>query len=111
LKRLLDILFWSVIAAAFIGPGTITTAARAGSDYRLTLGWALLFSVVACLVLQEASGRITVTASKELGEAIRERYSATVWGAWLPRLVAASVVLGCAAYEAGNLLGTRRPRG
>ncbi len=100
MKRLLNILFWSVIAAAFIGPGTVTTAARAGSDFGFTLAWALLFSVVACLVLQEAAGRITVVTGKELGEAIRARF-----GGWVPALVAGGIVLGCAAYEAGNLLG------
>ena len=100
MKRLLNILFWSVIAAAFIGPGTITTAARAGSDYRFALAWALLFSVFACLVLQEASGRVTVLTGKELGEAIRARF-----GTWISGLVAAGIILGCAAYEAGNLLG------
>ena len=100
MKRLLNILFWSVIAAAFIGPGTITTAARAGSDYRFALAWALLFSVFACLVLQEASGRVTVLTGKELGEAIRARF-----GTWIPGLVAAGIIFGCAAYEAGNLLG------
>jgi len=100
MKRLLNILFWSVIAAAFIGPGTVTTAARAGSDFGFALAWALLFSVVACLVLQEAAGRITVLTGKELGEAIRARF-----GGWVPGLVAGGIVLGCAAYEAGNLLG------
>jgi manganese transport protein len=100
MKRLLNILFWSVIAAAFIGPGTVTTAARAGSDFGYTLAWALLFSVVACLVLQEAAGRITVVTGKELGEAIRARF-----GGWVPALVAGGIILGCAAYEAGNLLG------
>ena len=100
MKRLLNILFWSVIAAAFIGPGTVTTAARAGSDFGFTLAWALLFSVVTCLVLQEAAGRITVVTGKELGEAIRARF-----GGWVPALVAGGIVLGCAAYEAGNLLG------
>jgi Mn2+/Fe2+ NRAMP family transporter len=100
MKRLLNILFWSVIAAAFIGPGTVTTAARAGSDFRFALGWALAFSVIACLVLQEASGRITVLTGKELGEAISARF-----GQWLPVVVAGGVILGCAAYEAGNLLG------
>ena len=68
MKRLLNILFWSVIAAAFIGPGTVATAARAGSDFGFALAWALLFSVLACLVLQEASGRITALTGKELGE-------------------------------------------
>jgi Mn2+/Fe2+ NRAMP family transporter len=101
MKRLLNILFWSVIAAAFIGPGTVTTAARAGSDFQFALAWALVFSVVACLVLQEAAGRITVLTGKELGETIRARR----WGRWVPALVAAGIVLGCAAFEAGNLLG------
>jgi len=105
LKRLLNILFWSVIAAAFIGPGTVTTAARAGSDFRFALAWALLFSVFACLVLQEASGRITVLTGKELGEAIRGRFSGSGWGRSVPVLAAVGIILGCAAFEAGNLLG------
>jgi Mn2+/Fe2+ NRAMP family transporter len=105
LKRLLNILFWSVIAAAFIGPGTVTTAARAGSDFRFALAWALLFSVVACLVLQEASGRITVLTGKEIGEAIRGRFAGPSWGRSLPALAAIGIILGCAAFEAGNLLG------
>jgi Mn2+/Fe2+ NRAMP family transporter len=105
MKRLLNILFWSVIAAAFIGPGTVTTAARAGSDFRFALAWALLFSVVACLVLQEASGRITVLTGKELGEAIRWRFANSRWGRSVPVLAAIGIILGCAAFEAGNLLG------
>jgi Mn2+/Fe2+ NRAMP family transporter len=105
LKRLLNILFWSVIAAAFIGPGTVTTAARAGSDFRFALAWALLFSVFACLVLQEASGRITVLTGKELGEAIRGRFSGSGLGRLVPVLAAIGIILGCAAFEAGNLLG------
>jgi len=104
-KRLLNLLFWSVIAAAFIGPGTVTTAARAGSDFGFALAWALLFSTIACLVLQEASGRITVLTGKELGEAVRLRFSSSRAFGWVPAMLAAGVVLGCAAYEAGNLLG------
>ena len=105
MKRLLNLLFWSVIAAAFIGPGTVTTAARAGSDFGFALAWALLFSVVACLVLQEASGRITVLTGKELGEAIRGGFSDSGWGRSVPVLAALGIILGCAAFEAGNLLG------
>jgi manganese transport protein len=105
MKRLLNILFWSVIAAAFIGPGTVTTAARAGSDFRFALGWALLFSVFACLVLQEASGRITVVTGRELGEAIRGRFAKSKWVRAIPLLAAIGIILGCAAFEAGNLLG------
>ncbi len=105
MKRFLDLLFWSVIAAAFIGPGTITTAARAGSDFGYDLAWALLFSVVACLVLQEAAGRLTVLGGRELGEVIRDRYRHRRRAGWVPALAGLGIVLGCAAYEAGNLLG------
>jgi len=105
MKRLLDLLFWSVIAAAFIGPGTVTTAARAGSDFGFALAWALLFSTIACVVLQEASGRITVLTGNELGEALHDRFGPSSRARWVPMALAAGVVLGCAAYEAGNLLG------
>jgi Mn2+/Fe2+ NRAMP family transporter len=83
----------------------VTTAARAGSDFGFALAWALLFSTVACIVLQEAAGRITVVSGLELGEAIGRRFGSSGAGRLLPALVAAGVALGCAAYEAGNLLG------
>lgn len=105
-KRLLDILFWSVISAAFIGPGTITTAASAGAGYGFTLVWALVFSTLACVVLQEASARLTLASGRNLGEAIRHRFfSVGLGGRSLAYLVLVSILLGCAAYEAGNILG------
>jgi Mn2+/Fe2+ NRAMP family transporter len=104
-KRLLNVLFWSVIAAAFIGPGTVTTAARAGSDFGFALAWALLFSTIACVVLQEASGRVTVLTGRELGQAVAERFGGSGRTGWVPILLAGGVIVGCAAYEAGNLLG------
>ncbi|MCG6925998.1 MAG: Nramp family divalent metal transporter [Acidobacteria bacterium] len=105
MKRLAQVLFWSVISAAFIGPGTVTTAASAGARHGLDLLWALVFSTLACLVLQEASARLTVVSGRDLGEAIRERFSRGALGVVVPIFVLAAVVVGCAAYEAGNLLG------
>jgi len=104
-KRLVSVLFWSVIAAAFIGPGTVTTAASAGAGHGFRLLWALAFSTVACLVLQEASARLTVVSGRDLGQAIRERFRGGGLGVVVPAAVLGAVVLGCAAYEAGNLLG------
>lgn len=93
--------FWLVIAAAFIGPGTVTTAASAGANYQLQLLWALLFSTLACIVVQEAAARITIVSGKSLGQAIKARFtiSSFVW------LIGISIFLGCLAYEAGNILG------
>jgi manganese transport protein len=104
-RRLLQVFFWSVIPAAFIGPGTVTTAAAAGAGHGFRLLWALAFSTVACLVLQEASARLTVVSGRDLGQAIRERVGGGALEAVASAAVLGSVVLGCAAYEAGNLLG------
>lgn len=105
MRRLLAILWSSAIAAAFLGPGTVTTAARAGAGHGLALLWALLFSTVACLVLQEASGRLTVVAGMPLGEALRRRLGGHALAIPAVILVSGAVILGCAAYEAGNILG------
>jgi Mn2+/Fe2+ NRAMP family transporter len=103
--RLWSVLFWSVIAAAFIGPGTVTTAASAGAAHGYMLLWALAFSSFACLLLQEASARITVISGRDLGQALRERYRAGLGGVAILLLVLGAIILGCAAYEAGNILG------
>ncbi len=105
MNRLLNILFWSIISAAFIGPGTITTAASAGARYQFALLWALLFSTVACLILQEASARITIVSEKNLGQAIRYQFHRRVERLLVISLVSGAIILGCAAYEAGNILG------
>lgn len=105
MKRLASILLWSVIAAAFIGPGTVTTAASAGAAHGMALLWALVFSTIACLVLQEASARLTVVSGQSLGQVLRSRYSGGFRGGFILVLVLGAILLGCAAYEAGNILG------
>ncbi len=93
------ILLWSAISAAFIGPGTVTTAAKAGARFGTALMWAVAFSAAACFVLQEASARLTIASGRTLGEALSGR------GRLAALAAVAAVVAGCAAYEAGNLLG------
>jgi len=104
-SRILNILFWSVISAAFIGPGTITTAAKAGAIFKFDLLWALVFSTFACLLLQEASARLTIFSGKNLGEAIASQFEGRSKNLTVLILVAGAIVIGSAAYEAGNILG------
>lgn len=98
-----SVLLWSVISAAFIGPGTVTTAAKAGASFGFQLMWALTFSIGAAIVLQEAAARITIASGKSLGEIIALRYSER--GRLLCVVLFTAVAFGCAAYEAGNILG------
>ena len=94
-----------LVTAAFIGPGTVATASRAGAEFGYALLWTLLFAVVATIVLQEMSARLGLVARLGLSEAIRESIRPT----WARRsalaLVLTAIVLGNTAYQTGNLMG------
>lgn len=104
-KRILNILFWSIISAAFIGPGTITTASKAGAEFGFSLLWALVFSTFACIILQEASARIAINTGKNLGEAISIRFIGRSKRLIILLLIISAIIIGSAAYETGNLVG------
>lgn len=92
-----------VVAAAFIGPGTVTTCTLAGAGYGLTLLWILALAVLATITLQEMSARLALSTGAGLAESLAIR--APRWGpavAWITGLAA---VLGVVAFEAGNLSG------
>ncbi len=95
----------TVVAAAFIGPGTLTTATVAGVSYGNTLLWALVFSTLATIVLQEMAARLGVIGGVGLGEAIRQRFERKLVRYASAALVIGAIVLGNAAYQTGNLLG------
>jgi len=103
-RGLMSVLFWSIISAAFIGPGTVTTASKAGASYQMSLLWALIFSIFSTIILQEAAARITIASGKSLGEIIALRY-AQGNNRRLRILVFSAIAFGCAAYQAGNILG------
>ncbi|HHS13220.1 MAG TPA: divalent metal cation transporter [bacterium] len=105
MRRILSLLFWSVIAAAFIGPGTVTTAASAGTLYGFTLMWTLVFSTAACLILQEASARLTIVSGSPLMASIGKT-AGDLLRKPVQFFVLAAVISGCAAFEAGNILGS-----
>lgn len=103
-SRLGSIIFWSVISAAFIGPGTLTTASIAGADHKLQLLWGLGFATIACMALQEASARLTIHSGVNLAQAIVRRYGASRQH-FFKIAVFVAIAFGCAAYQAGNILG------
>lgn len=100
----LSLLLWSFIPAAFIGPGTVTTCSKAGAGFGLSLLWALTFSTLATFILQEAAARITVASGKSLGEILAVKFRGKQV-AWLKIVLFGAVAFGCAAYQAGNILG------
>lgn len=95
----------AMVAAAFIGPGTVITASLAGAQFGYTLLWALLFATCASIILQEMAARLGIVTGTGLGENIRQSLPnpITRWPALV--LVISAIVIGNAAYEGGNLAG------
>ena len=94
-----------LIAAAFIGPGTVTLCTIAGASYGYSLLWALLLSIIATIVLQEMALRIGLITNKGLAEVIRVSIKNKFINRLLILLILCSILIGNAAYEAGNITG------
>lgn len=95
----------ALVAAAFIGPGTVTACTLAGANFGFALIWALIFATVATIILQDMAARLGVAGRVGLGEAMMAGAGHPVlkWGA--AGLVIAALAVGNAAYESGNIAG------
>ncbi len=95
----------ALVAAGFVGPGTVTTCTVSGASYGYTMLWALLFATVATIVFQEMAARIGIVTQEGLGENIRDRISNPVlkWIAIV--IVIIAIFIGNTAYETGNITG------
>ena len=95
----------ALVAAGFIGPGTVTTCTVSGASYGYTMLWALLFATVATIIFQEMASRVGIVSGKGLGENIRDRIpnKTLMWIAIV--IVIIAIFVGNIAYETGNILG------
>lgn len=94
-----------LVAAAFIGPGTVTACTLAGANYGFALVWALVFATIATIILQSMSARLGVVAQVGLGEAMMTSARTPVLKWALGALIIAALAIGNAAYESGNIAG------
>ncbi|MCR9016674.1 Nramp family divalent metal transporter [Aquiflexum gelatinilyticum] len=94
-----------IVAAAFIGPGTVTVCTLAGVNFGFDLLWAMALSVIATIVLQEMAARIGLVTQKGLASVISETLQKGILRYFSIFLVMIVIVLGNAAYEAGNISG------
>jgi len=95
----------TLITAAFIGPGTVTICTLAGVKFGFTLLWALLLSIIACVVLQEMASRLGVVTQKGLSEVIKSQVENSIVRSVFVGIIIAAIFVGNAAYEAGNISG------
>lgn len=94
-----------LVAAAFIGPGTVTICTVTGVEFGYSLLWVMGFSIIAIIVLQEMAARLGIISQKGLAEIIRENLTNPTFRTLAITLILAAIVIGNAAYEAGNISG------
>ena len=95
----------ALVAAGFIGPGTVTTCTVSGASFGYTLLWAMLFSTIATIIFQEMAARLGIVTQKGLGENIREQIKSPVLKTIAIIIVICAIFIGNIAYETGNLVG------
>ena len=95
----------TLVAAAFIGPGTVTLCTLAGVNFGFNLLWGMLLSIIATIVLQEMAARLGIISQKGLSEVIREEIKSPFFRQFITILILSAIVVGNASYEAGNISG------
>ncbi|WP_298427733.1 Nramp family divalent metal transporter [uncultured Kordia sp.] len=95
----------TLVAAAFIGPGTVTVCTKAGVQFGYSLLWAMLLSIIATIVLQEMAARTGIITQKGLAEVIKGQIKSPLLRNLAIFLILGAIVIGNAAYEAGNISG------
>ena len=96
----------ALVAAGFIGPGTVTTCTVSGASYGYTLLWALLFATIATILFQEMAARIGIITQQGLGENIRQRIAQPALRMLAIVVVILAIFVGNIAYETGNVTGS-----
>ena len=94
------------IAAAFIGPGTVTTCTLAGVDFGIELLWALTISIVITYYFQEIAARLGWVLNEDLDQIIMQGIKQPLLRFAVLGLIVSSIFIGNAAYQGGNLSGT-----
>ena len=94
-----------LIAAAFIGPGTVTLCSLAGVKFGMSLLWTLLIAVLASIILQSMAVKIGIIGKKSITEALKDEISNPVIKYIIITLIFMTILIGNTAYEAGNISG------
>lgn len=95
----------AVVCATVIGPGTVTTCTLAGVNYQYALLWAVVFSVIAAIVLQMIASRVGISYGKGLADLMHDITKDGPWRYILPVIIFVAIGFGNTAFEIGNMSG------
>lgn len=90
----------AIMAAAIIGPGTVTTAVVTGATYQYASLWIIVMAVVLAYFFQEPAIRIALNKHETVMEGIRKYISPTA-----AKFLYLAILMGSIAFQAGNFAG------
>lgn len=90
----------AIMAAAIIGPGTVTTASTQGANYGYESLWLILLACVIAYFFQEPGARIALGCKTDAMTGIRTHLGKG-WSGFLYIVI----LVGSIAFQAGNLSG------
>lgn len=94
-----------LVTAAFIGPGTVLVASKAGALYGTSLLWAVVFACFTTIIFQEMAARIGIISGEGLGQSIQKLIKKPALQFLIAALIVVAILVGNAAYQTSNILG------
>ena len=95
----------AIIAAAFIGPGTVSLCTKAGIEFGYALLWVMLIAIVGTYILQEITVRISLITGKGILQAVGQLIPSKRSRQLFLFGIFAVIFIGNTAFEAGNIAG------
>lgn len=77
----------------------------AGAQFGYSLIFALVFATATTIILQGMTGRLSLGSGHDLAQSLREFPKSRLTKSIFIILTLSSITFGCAAYEAGNIIG------
>jgi len=89
-----------IIASVVLGPGSITVASRAGSEYGNSFLWVILVAAFFMIVYTSMAMRFGVSNNNSILDSIANSY-----GRWFAVIIGISTFLSASSFQFGNNLG------
>lgn len=95
----------AIVAAAFIGPGTIGLCTKSGITYGYDLLWVMLIAIGGTYILQEITVRMTLATNQGIIQSIGRLVKTKPLKQLFFGAIFISILIGNTAFEAGNIAG------
>ena len=99
-ETVLDLMYWTMLAASTVGPGTIIMMAKSGAEFQLHLCWVIIFASIVAFATQEGAARLYIVSGYDLGGAIQAYFRSPL----VNHVLALSIVVANCAPEGGEMI-------